>query len=169
MSVANGTGKPRLVITKASGEVVTLDLPMPQVGSGEDPNEVSTVHDAFDHESIVDYDGYKPRFMLNYSGGIDGVELIRLHHLLARSKTKIELIPHIDLPQRKFEVRLLRFGLIERVGNDGHRGVRLEFESTKVLDAIPFPQASLSGRRWQDMGTETWAQTGAGYIWHFFL
>lgn len=173
MSIVNGTGVPRLEVTKTTGVTITIEFPkVPQAGSGEDPNEQETVHDAFDHEAVVDKHGFKPRWTLDYSGGIDGVFLLALRHLLERAVEKIVLVPHIDMPQRKFEVRLISFGIVQRSGDlstGHHEGVKLVFESTKMLDAIPFPQASLSGKRWQDLGvSEDWEDHTAN-VWHFFL
>ncbi len=173
MSVVNGVGVPRLEITKTTGATASIDFPaVAQSGSGEDPNDQETVHGTIDYEDLVDKHGFKPRWTLDYSGGIDGVFLLALRHLLERAVEKIVLVPHIDMPQRKFQVRLISFGVIQRSGDAGtghHEGVKLVFESTKMLDAIPFPQAALSGKRWQDLGgSEDWEDHTTD-VWHFFL
>ncbi len=169
MSIVNGTGKPRLEITKGSGAVVTIDFPLlPEEGSYEDPNPQETVHDAFDHEDIPDKHGFKPKWILDFSSGYDGVDLLQLRHLLERDVKKIVFVPHVDLPGRKFEVRLLNFGTLKRIGSSAHGGVKLIFQSTKMLDAIPFPQAALSGKLWQDLDDDTWGDHAAS-VWHFFM
>lgn len=171
MSIVNGVGVPKLDITLGSGVVVSITFPtLPQAGSGTEDNEQVRLHDAFDNETIPDRLGFKPRWTLDYSGGLDGLFLLSLRHLQQKDVQKIVLTPHIDLPGRKFEVRLTKFGRIEIAGdlNNGmHEGVKLEFESTKLLDAIPYPQAGLTGRTWAGCGTETWADHTAD-VWHFF-
>lgn len=167
MSIVNGLGAPRLEITKPNGQVVTIDLPLPESNS-EDPNMVVNALDAFDRESVVDHMGFKPRWTIDYSTFADGVDILfKIRHLL-ESDIGIVLVPHVDLPSRKFDVQLLNAGELSRLGSDGHRGLKLKFESTKLIDAIPFPQASLSGKRLQDMGTDTLADHSAD-VFHFYL
>jgi len=169
MSIVNGIGNPRLEIKKKTGTTVVIDLPSPGPGGNiEIPNEDVTLHDAFDHVQIEDKNGFKPRFTLDYSDAIDGVELLTLRHILERDVDEIVLIPHVDLPGRKFKVRVVKFGQIQRIGTDsGHKGVRLEFESVELLDAMPFPQAAWSGKTWGDLTAVHWSDLTT-VVWHFF-
>lgn len=175
MSIVNGSGNPRLVVTKIGGEVVTIDLPKPLKpgGNEEDPKEELVIHDTFDHESIVDRLGFKPRFTLDFSTWIDGLDLLSLRHILARNVEKIVFTPHVDLPSRQFEVRVVNFGTYKRIGpasggQSGHSGVKIVLESIKLLDSIPFPQATLSGKTWEDMGDDTWNDHTAD-VWYFYF
>ena len=142
MSIANGTAAPGIVITKKNGSVVTVPLPssLPEENA-EDPGPVEIKHSGFDFEDLVDRIGYKPKFTISYETVIDGYDLLQLRYLLENQAAKIVLTPHVDLPGRSFEVSLTSFGELKRVGESwGHSGVKMVFLSTKVLDAIPFPE-----------------------------
>lgn len=173
MSVANGYGAPGITVTKIDGSTMTITMPtkLPEVNQ-ENPNPVKVKNTSFDYEDIIDRVGFKPKWTISYENWLDGTELLQLRHLLENLATLITLTPHTDLATRSFPVDLTSFGTYKREGPDSdahHVGVKLEFECTKVLDAIPFPQASLSGKRWQDLGaTEKWSDHSAD-VWHFFL
>ncbi|MFN0159293.1 MAG: hypothetical protein ACKVRP_14630 [Bacteroidota bacterium] len=170
MSVVNGVGPPVLGITAASGVKTDITLPLPERNT-EDPNPVETKHPAFDHSEIIDFHGYKPRWTLDYSTHIDGSVLLQLRYLLEGGIRQILLTPHNDLPGRQFKVRLVDPGVLYRMGADvstgWHAGLKLVFECIDLLDAIPFPQAGLTGRTWADCGNEVWTDHNAN-VWHFF-
>lgn len=165
--IQNGTDIPRLEIKKVNGTTVTINLPMPSKNT-EDPNPQQTRHNDIDKSDLVDYEGFKPRFILDYSAFIDGSNYLDLRHLLESEVEEVTLVPHVDFANRKFKVRLVNFGEIARLGVDGgHRGIRLQFESTEILDAMPFPAAAYSGKTWGDLTSTTWADL-SGVPWHFF-
>jgi hypothetical protein len=172
MSIANGYGTPGISITKIDGTTVALTMPtrLPEVNK-EDPNQVKVKNTSFDFEDIIDRVGFKPKWTISYENWIDGTDLLNLRHLLENLVVTITLTPHVDMPNRSFPVDLVSFGTYQRQGPDSdavHVGVKMEFECTKVLDAIPFPQSNRSGQRLQDTGTDTIADRGAD-VFHFYL
>lgn len=172
MSIANGYGPPSISVTKADGSVVTVALPsrLPETNQ-ENPNPIKVKNSAFDFEDIVDRVGFKPKWTISYENTLDGIDLLAMRHLLENLATEIVLTPHGDMPGRKFPVDLVSFGTYKREGPDSdarHVGVKMEFECTKILDAIPFPQANRSGQTLADAGTDT-INDRAADVFHFYL
>ena len=172
MAIANGYGPPGIAVKKIDGSTVTLVMPsqLPEMNR-ENPNPVKVKNVSFDFEDIIDRVGFKPKWTISYENGLEGTDLLALRHLLENLAEEITLTPHTDLPNRNFPVDLVSFGTYQRRGPDSdaiHEGVKMEFECTKVLDAIPFPQGNRSGQRLQDTSTDTIADRAAD-VFHFYL
>ena len=172
MPIANGYGPPGISVLKTDGTVVAVAMPsrLPEVNA-ENPNPVTVKDTSFDFEDIIDRIGFKPKWTVSYENGLDGYDLLQLRHLLENLAKEITLTPHTDMPSRSFLVNLTSFGTYKREGPDSdarHVGVKMEFECTSIIDAIPFPQAGLTGKTLQAMGTDT-LQDHPADVFHFYL